>query len=210
MLLLTPFGGPLPMEAITPATGTGMGMGRMTRESSSMGGPNTSSGRAASLGMSSTPSSIGMGRHDTLNTSRGPPAPALSTRFNARHQSLVQPANPSPLSHPLTTIQSASDYGSESESSSLAISREPSNSSNTDEDPEVEVAREVRDRQSAVRRMNAMAVDMMRSNSLPVLTQRELDAMQDKDGELGIARGTHWAWVQDDDRYVSLLFVEMK
>ena len=207
MLLLTPFGGPLPMEAITPSTG--MGMGRMTRGSSSMGGPNPSSGsgRAASLGMSSTPSSIGMGRNDTINTSRGPPAPALSTRFNARHQSLVQPANPSPLSHPLTTIQSASDYGSESESSSLAISREPSNSSNTDEEPQIET--EVHDRQSAVRRINAMAVDMMRSNSLPVLTQRELDAMQDKDGELGIARGTHWAWVQDDDRYVSLLFDEV-
>jgi hypothetical protein len=39
---------------------------------------------------------------------------------------------------------------------------------------------------------------MMRSNSLPVLTQRELEALQDKDGELGIARGAHWAWVQDD------------
>lgn len=54
-----------------------------------------------------------------------------------------------------------------------------------------------------------MAVDMMRSNSLPVLTQRELDAMQDKDGELGIARGTHWAWVQDDDRCVSLRWNEL-
>jgi hypothetical protein len=40
---------------------------------------------------------------------------------------------------------------------------------------------------------------MTRSNSLPVLTQRELDAMTDKDGELGIARGTHWAWVSRGD-----------
>jgi hypothetical protein len=201
MLLLTPFGGPLPMEAITTNTGNGTGMGRMTRGSSSMGGPNPSGpGRAASLGMSSAPSSIGMGRNDMSNsTSRG--APGLSTRFNSRHQSLVQPVNPSPLSHPLTTIQSASDYGSESGSSSLAISREPSNSSQTDE--EVEKEAQAHGGQSTARsRVNVMAVEMMRSNSLPVLTQRELDAMQDKDGELGITRGTHWAWVQDDDRYV--------
>jgi hypothetical protein len=211
MLLLTPFGGPLPMEAITSSTGTGAGtgMGRMARGSSSMGGPNPSGpGRAASLGMSSAPSSIGMGRNDMSNaTSRG--APGLSSRFNSRHQSLVQPVNPSPLSHPLTTIQSASDYGSESGSSSLAISREPSNSSQTDED--VEQAVQAHDGQSTARsRVNVMAVEMMRSNSLPVLTQRELDAMQDKDGELGIARGTHWAWVQDDDRYVAFYVVRHK
>jgi hypothetical protein len=174
----------------------------MTRGSSSMGGPNPSSGsgRTASLGMSSTPSSIGMGRNDMPN-SNSRVAQGLSSRFNARHQSLVQPVNPSPLSHPLTTIQSASDYGSESGSSSLAISREPSNSSQTDEDVEQEV--QPHDGQSTARsRVNVMAIEMMRSNSLPVLTQRELDAMQDKDGELGIARGTHWAWVQDDDWYV--------
>lgn len=42
-------------------------------------------------------------------------------------------------------------------------------------------------------------VPMMRSNSLPVLTLRELDAMKDKDGELGISRGMHWAWVSNEE-----------
>jgi hypothetical protein len=190
MLLLTPFGGALP-EALSTTAGPA---GRMTRGSSSMGGP---SGRTASLGMTSIPSSTGMGRDDP-GPARG--LPTLSSRFNARHQSLVQ-QNPSPLSQPMATIQSASDYGSESDSSSLAISGEPSNSSGEEDEEnnamQAAMDRE-KDRMETIRRVNAAAVAMMRSNSLPVLTQRELDAMQDKDGELGIARGTHWAWVQDD------------
>jgi hypothetical protein len=184
MLLLTPFG-TMPMEALN---GPGPGAG-MTRISSNMGGPNQTQVRAASMGMSSNQSSMGMGRDDGQR-----PLPTLSSRFNARHQSLGQSIYPSPLSQPLATIQSASDYGSESDSSSLAISREPSNSSTTDGEEEKES-----DRRSVARSMNHVVVDMMRSNSLPVLTQRELDAMQDKDGELGIARGSHWAWVSQED-----------
>lgn len=38
-------------------------------------------------------------------------------------------------------------------------------------------------------------VAMTRCNSLPVLTLRELEAIQEKDGDLGIQRGGHWAWV---------------
>jgi hypothetical protein len=37
---------------------------------------------------------------------------------------------------------------------------------------------------------------MLRRNSLPVLTLRELDALKEKDGELGIERGGGWAWVR--------------
>jgi hypothetical protein len=187
MLLLTPFGGALP-EAVSPPTGSA---GRMTRGSSSMGGP--VSGRSASFGMTSIPSSTGMGR-DEPSVARG--LPTLSSRFNARHQSLVQ-QNPSPLSQPMATIQSASDYGSESDSSSMAISRENSDTSG-DDDEDGDGRAEAMARVEAARRANAAAVAMMRSNSLPVLTQRELEALQDKDGELGIARGAHWAWVQDD------------
>jgi hypothetical protein len=40
-----------------------------------------------------------------------------------------------------------------------------------------------------------VTVPMTRSNSLPVLTLRELQALRQKDGELGIARGGEWAWV---------------
>jgi hypothetical protein len=186
MLLLTPFGGALP-ESVQPAGPAG----RMTRGSSSMGGPQAA--RSASFGMTSLPSSTGMGRDDP-SAARG--LPTLSTRFNARHQSLVQ-QNPSPLSQPMATIQSTSDYGSESDSSSMAVSRENSDTSGDDEEG-ADGRREAMARIEAARRANAAAVAMMRSNSLPVLTQRELEALQDKDGELGIARGAHWAWVQDD------------
>jgi len=186
MLLLTPFGGALP-EAVQPAGPAG----RMTRGSSSMGGPQAA--RSASFGMTSIPSSTGMGRDDP-SAPRG--LPTLSTRFNARHQSLVQ-SNPSPLSQPMATIQSTSDYGSESDSSSMVVSRENSDTSG-DDDEDADARREAMARIEAARRANAAAVAMMRSNSLPVLTQRELEALQDKDGELGIARGAHWAWVQDD------------
>ena len=96
----------------------------------------------------------------------------------------------------MATIQSASDYGSESDSSGMAASRENSDNSGDSEEDEVERAQAMA-RIEAARRANAAAVAMMRSNSLPVLTQRELEALQDKDGELGIARGAHWAWVQD-------------
>jgi len=185
MLLLTPFGGAVP-EVVQPAGPAG----RMTRGSSSMGGPQAT--RSASFGMTSIPSSTGMGR-DEPGAVRG--LPTLSTRFNARHQSLVQ-SNPSPLSQPMATIQSASDYGSESDSSGMAASRENSDNSGDSEEDEVQRAQAMA-RIEAARRANAAAVAMMRSNSLPVLTQRELEALQDKDGELGIARGAHWAWVQD-------------
>lgn len=38
-------------------------------------------------------------------------------------------------------------------------------------------------------------VAMTRCNSQPVLTLRELQAIREKDGDLGIQRGGHWAWV---------------
>ncbi|EIW67641.1 hypothetical protein TREMEDRAFT_64235 [Tremella mesenterica DSM 1558] len=42
-----------------------------------------------------------------------------------------------------------------------------------------------------------MAVPMMRSTSLPLLTLEEMNVLDQKDGELGIARGSGWAWVSD-------------
>lgn len=166
----------------------------MARVSSSMGnsrmdGRSTSLGTGAG-GASMTPSysSVGMGREVDPSPSVPRALPTMSTRFNTRHQSLVQPVNPSPLSQPMTTIQSASEHGSESGSSSRPISRETSNSSSgTNEDLGETSGGSA-----------ASTVPMTRSNSLPVLTQRELDAMTDKDGELGIARGSHWAWVSTD------------
>lgn len=197
LLLLTPFGGPIPVEAISEQVSSGGGMARV---SSSMGRSNSRiDGRSTSLsaggaGASMTPSysSVGMGREVDASPSVPRALPTMSSRFNARHQSLVQPVNPSPLSQPLTTIQSASEHGSESGCSSRAISRETSNSSSA-----------TNEGGGGTSSSGATsAVPMTRSNSLPVMTQRELDAMTDKDGELGIARGSHWAWVttgQEDD-----------
>ncbi|RXK40006.1 hypothetical protein M231_02646 [Tremella mesenterica] len=42
-----------------------------------------------------------------------------------------------------------------------------------------------------------MAVPMMRSTSLPLLTLEEMIVLNEKDGELGIARGSGWAWVSN-------------
>ena len=41
-------------------------------------------------------------------------------------------------------------------------------------------------------------VAMARSNSHPVLTLRALEALKDRDGNLGIARGSNWAWISQE------------
>lgn len=116
----------------------------------------------------------------------GPPSTTLTRETTstgglarrARHLSLVSPVGSSPLSaHPMTTIQSNSDQSSEGQSSH-APSREPSNHDPRPDSDE-----------------SLSTVPMTRSNSLPVLTLRELQALKQKDGELGIYRGGDWAWV---------------
>ncbi|RSH90944.1 hypothetical protein EHS25_010120 [Saitozyma podzolica] len=74
-------------------------------------------------------------------------------------------------------LSSNSDQSSEGQSSH-APSREPSNH---DARPDLDES--------------LSTVPMTRSNSLPVLTLRELQALKQKDGELGIYRGGDWAWV---------------
>lgn len=172
MLLLTPFGGTLPPGALPmggPHTATTGAMG-MSRGSSSMG-RNPPLPRA--LPMVSNPSNL---------------APPLSRSHptRTRHLSLMNPtAGPSPLaSAPMTTIPSASEHGSSSGPGSAAPSREASEQS-------IEAER----MPSLVGGIPA-TVPMTRSNSLPVMTLRELQALSQKDGELGIARGGGWAWVE--------------
>ena len=46
-------------------------------------------------------------------------------------------------------------------------------------------------------------VPMARSNSLPVLTLRELHALKQKYGGVGIVRGGEWAWVSRADQVSS-------
>ncbi len=95
-----------------------------------------------------------------------------------RHHSLVNPpAAPSPLSSaPMTTIQSASEYSSSESASNASQEGIPNQGEN-----------------STTGTLGTVA--MTRSNSGPVLTLRELQALQQKDGELGIARGGEWAWM---------------
>lgn len=100
----------------------------------------------------------------------------------------------------MATIQSGSEQSSESGGSSQSLSRGLSSSGEQEAEQRDGLGPLGPERQANT----AGVVPMMRSNSLPVLTLRELDAMKDKDGELGIARGTHWAWVSggDDEGYV--------
>ena len=99
-----------------------------------------------------------------------------SSLGRVRHMSLNNPSAPSPLSSaPMTTIRSASEHDS-----SCNTSHEGSGPA--------EVSPQL-----------PGTVAMTRSNSLPVLTLRELEALKQKDGELGIAPGRDWAWMSWED-----------
>ena len=184
MLLLTPFGGALP-----PAADMAPGLS-MTRTSSAM----------APL-------------RSSLSSSRpAPTGPAIvqdPLRPRTRHHSLLAMASagltPSPLSQPMSTIVSASS--GRSGLTSAQISRQASEEVDHDEDQPTLLVMETMD--EAMSAGPGSTVPMTRSNSLPVLTQREVEALREKDGELGITRGGDFAWVshdtadETDDSYVS-------
>lgn len=200
MLLLTPFGGPIPSGAMAA---TGMDMS-MSRGRSSMG---DASGRIPSLPWlpaTRTASGSVMLPVSTESTATGgftmTSSPSSQGESSAtglsrsRHLSLINssnPSNPSPLSQPLTTIPSA-ESGSSSNSQQ---SRAPTPGLESDDpftsrpdlfDPTLspDLAYDI----------TAVTVPMMRSNSLPIMTLRELEAMKEKDSELGLAK-SHFAWV---------------
>jgi len=199
MLLLTPFGGVIPAGALPSdspfAEYNRVAGGGMSRGSSSMGRSGSSSGMPMAGSMSRGSSSMGKEPREHRLYS----APPLSYQNRAlasrnRHHSLMNSiVGPSPLaSAPMTTIPSHSDHGSSSGTGSAAPSREPS-----DQD---------RERLPSLVGGTPGTVPMTRSNSLPVMTIREMQALREKDSELGIARGGGWAWVAsrqeevDDDR----------
>ena len=233
VLLLTPFGEPLPGGAppmpmgrgsfgrtsTGDAGGTGMtrvpssqGGSSMTRSPSSAGWSTGSVSKRGSMGMVTgrDRGSVGMSVGSSAMGRDAPPS-GMMARENrqstmpprTRHHSLANPtAHPSPLSlssAPMTTILSASDNSSSEGRGSTLPSREPSHGQQDDADE---------DDLGFV----PPVVHMTRSNSLPVLTLRELEALKEKDGELGIARGSSWAWVSRegvddesmDERCVSL------
>ncbi|ORY30558.1 hypothetical protein BCR39DRAFT_505084 [Naematelia encephala] len=194
MLLLTPFGESMqpPSMILGGGGGVSMGMG-MSRGSSSMGSganvnlnpPHSAPPRMGSIPdrpFASARRESG-GRAAPIGPSPTAMRPPVSSRNlrNTRHHSLLSSTTtqPSPLaSAPLTTIPSETD-------SSECSTRESSSQGHSIHDVPASSA--------------AHTVPMMRSNSLPVMTLRELQALKEKDGELGITRGGNWAWISRDD-----------
>lgn len=187
VLLLTPFGGPIPdaIGAESSAVRRESISSVSTRGSISIATSFRRDSYAMSVSPSSTgPTSAGMGREPSMGIPLPPPRSALAPP-RVRHSFAASPTAPSPLSQPLATIASSSEHSS-SGPSSTSPSREPSG--NDDDEMELEVVA-----------VSVGTVAMTRSNSLPVLTLRELEAMKAKDSQLGIARGGDWAWVSRDE-----------
>jgi hypothetical protein len=172
----------------------GVGGSTMARGESSLGKGSQSMGRTGSgIGADSTNLGKGgssMGRGGVaMGVSGQSMAPSMSSLggevpfHRTRHLFLHHPAiSSSPLtSAPMTTIPSTSEHSSSGPSRQTSDQGEHFEQG-CDHD-HVDVA----------------SVYMTRSNSLPVLTLRELDALKEKDGELGIARGGGWAWVNRED-----------
>ncbi|WVQ85061.1 hypothetical protein IAT38_007225 [Cryptococcus sp. DSM 104549] len=246
MLLLTPFGGPIPAGALPIAGGVEMGGTGMSRGSSSMDSgtgmamgrgsssmgvgmpaqmrmsagagerswPRRESGRSvgsrssrsSAVGMAPAPSSMGGQVGETG------PAPRMFPRARSSLGAAAAVVAHSPLaSAPMTTIQSESSEGNSSGEkgrNETFMSRQEVGMSRDGTAHDGQMLREgERQRQismpagagaemdSARPRLMPATVAMTRSNSLPVLTLRELDALKEKDGELGIQRGGDWAWV---------------
>ncbi|WWC70954.1 uncharacterized protein I206_104906 [Kwoniella pini CBS 10737] len=229
MLLLTPFGGPLPAGALAGAGGSGMSRGSssmghtMSTAPAKMGNSSNWPGKDSSSSVTGTnPVQLGReipiaGRQPSISGSgqsmgrETPPANRFPPR--SRHSLGHSMAGPSPLaSAPMTTIfsqgssegqssRSQNSSGQETETNQMFISREEIGievrSQRTD-GGDVEEDVEMMSPPKTRLRLLSATVAMTRSNSLPVLTLRELEALKEKDGELGIQRGGDWAWVSRD------------
>jgi hypothetical protein len=206
ILLLTPFGGSVPQDVWgQPIHNRGASTG-MTRESSTLGGRLRSGPRALSLGGNNTlwPMASPNGTASSSSTHEQPgafvhPYPRLRN-MPASSRAGAGFVQPSPLSRPLTTIHSNSEAGS-SDGTSAQLSRDPSSTCDT---PELEQTANSTDDTSQllfedgedhVKMHSSVVVPMTRCTSLPIMTLRELEALKQKDEELGIVRGGDWAWV---------------
>ncbi|TYJ58331.1 hypothetical protein B9479_000877 [Cryptococcus floricola] len=227
MLLLTPFGGQVPMGTLpglplkregtgmsrgSPSLGTAEGVSRSGSRSEHSSVPPglhpRREGRRSQGGRSSgTGVGVGVGAVDLGRDVPVAPLVNLPPRVRQSLGAVGSVTHHSPLaSAPMTTITS---QGSSGESRSQE-ERGTSSSAFMSRD-EVDMARHRKASASTPHRHSATSgkraiehsepqvmpttVAMSRFNSLPVLTLRELEALIDKDGELGIQRGGHWAWV---------------
>ncbi|ODN93428.1 hypothetical protein L198_05293 [Cryptococcus wingfieldii CBS 7118] len=226
MLLLTPFGGQVPMGTLpglplkrggagmsrgSPSLGTAEGVSRSGSRSERPSVPPglhpRREGRSQGSRSSGTGVGIGVGAVDLGRDVTVAPLVNLPLRVRQSLGAIGSVTHHSPLaSAPMATITS---QGSSGESRSQE-EREVSSSAFMSRD-EVDMARHRKASASTPYRHSATSgkraiehsepqvmpttVAMSRFNSLPVLTLRELEALIDKDGELGIQRGGHWAWV---------------
>lgn len=135
-----------------------------------------------------------------LAMSKATPTPPHETA-GALPISTMDPARPSLLavSQPMSSTASGSD--NDRTLSAGGTASRPT-SSDTHDHPVQDGTRDtadlgpdIGDDYQLVALSLATTVPMTRYNSLPVLTLRELEAMKEKDGELGIERGGDWAWV---------------
>ncbi|WVR06518.1 hypothetical protein IAU60_003549 [Kwoniella sp. DSM 27419] len=186
MMLLTPFGGSLPAGTLSS--------GSMSRGSSSMGGgPMTAPPRLSGSAGSGWPRRDSATSTGPSPTSSAKDLPALN-RFppRSRHSLGHAVVAPSPLaSAPMSTIFSGSSEGGSSSREASAQDGQRNQVFMSRDEVGIDADR---DRRQSGRFLPA-TVAMTRSNSLPVLTLRELEALKEKDGELGIQRGGDWAWV---------------
>jgi len=126
--------------------------------------------------LSASPTSMGMRREEFASSGPRPFQRARQASPMGYHA-----FSPLAESQPMTTISSKSD-GSDQNSTAHASWQGQSE----DEDDTMLPAMEA---------LWSATGAMTRSSSLPVLTLREFHALQQKDGELAIARGGGWAWV---------------
>lgn len=217
MLLLTPFGGQLPATALSTPGGSS-GMSRVSSNA------NIPEGLAISAGFherSSAGSSISMkcGRSNGgslmevssssmgLGISTGAGALDMSKDMSLTPMSRLPTRPCQPLSAGSDTIHPSPPV-SASENSQVLLSRQgnewdlkqersqsPISGTGMRHDPGV--ADKSANNYDVDGRLQLMppTVAMTRCNSLPVLTLRELQAIREKDGDSGIQRGGHWAWV---------------
>ncbi|AFR98643.1 hypothetical protein C343_06621 [Cryptococcus neoformans C23] len=218
MLLLTPFGGQLPATALSTPGGS-LGMSRV---SSNANIPEAVAISADSHERSSAGSSVSMkcGRSDCgslmevssssigLGIGTGAEALDMSKDMSLSPMSRLPTRPCQPLNVGSDTIQPSSPVSGPA-SFQVLLSRPDNEQDLKQERSQSPVSgtglrhgprvanKSANNNDADDGRLQLMppTVAMTRCNSQPVLTLRELQAIREKDGDLGIQRGGHWAWV---------------
>lgn len=217
MLLLTPFGGQLPATALTTPGGP-LGMLRVSSKASIPEGVAVSAGflERSSIGLSVSMKGSRSNRGSLMEVSSS--SMGLGIGIGTGALDMSKNLSSTPMSHLPTRSCQPLSAGSGVINSSPLVSAPTSSQAlvsrpGDQRDPKRERTQPPRSTtgmphgpRAADKSANNHEIDgrlqlmpatvaMTRCNSLPVLTLRELEAIQEKDGDLGIQRGGHWAWV---------------